>query len=210
MRTATAAGEAASRFTSQRWGFSIDHPADWQVRRGFRGGYLATGAWKTYAAPGSHGTPVVALEAPGSDHITAAEIRIGASRSPPELARCMKPPNAVRAGSIGDVRINGIHFTRFDAGNAAMSHYLDVRSYRSVHEGACYAVDLLVCGTNPGVYSPPATPPFTREQAFAKMQQLLRSFRFTSAAPPGQATTSGSTPKPVLGSAYSPVLLPSR
>jgi hypothetical protein len=188
------AGNPRPRFASPDWGFSIDLPAGWQVRRGFRGGYLASDAWKTYAAPDSHGTPVIAMAVPGSNHVTAAEIRIGASRSPEEVARCTKPPNATRAGGAGQVTINGIRFTRFDAGDAAMSHYLDVRSYRTVHEGACYAIDLLVYGTNPEVYSPPATPPFTRQQAFARMQQVLQGFRFPATASPGsQATTSAST-----------------
>ena len=172
-------GERTPRFASVRWDFSIDHPAGWQVRHEFRGGYLASDAWKTYAAPDSKGTPVVALAVPGSSQITAAEIRIGASRSPEEVAGCTKPASAVRSGSVGQAPIDGIRFTRFDAGDAAMSHYLDVRSYRTVHDGTCYAIDLVVFGTNPEVYSPPATPPFTREAAFAKMQAVVRSFRFT-------------------------------
>lgn len=167
------------RFASTRWGFSIDDPAGWQVRRGFHGGYLASDTWKTYAAPDSQGTAVVALTVPGSNHVTAAEIRIGASRSPEEVARCTKPSSAVRSGSVAQVTIHGTRFTRFDSGDAAMSHYLNVRSYRTVHDGTCYAIDLVVFGTNPEVYSPPATPPFTREQAFARMQRLLQGFRFT-------------------------------
>jgi hypothetical protein len=189
-----AAGNPTLRFASLHWGFSIDQPAGWQVRRDFRGGYLASDTWKTYAAPGSHGTPVIALTVPGSNHVTAAEIRIGASRSPEEVARCTKPPDAARAGGIGQATINGIRFTRFDAGDAAMSHYLDVRSYRTVHDGACYAIDLVVYGTNPEVYSPRATPPFTRQQAFAQMQRVLQDFRFTAPArPERQAAASAST-----------------
>lgn len=189
-----AASESAPRFAASQWDFSIGHPAGWRVTRDFRGGYLASDTWKTYASPGSHGTPVVALAVPGSNHVTAAEIRIGASQSPEEVARCTKPPTAVRAGSVGQVTINGAHFTGFDAGDAAMSHFLDVRSYRTVHDGACYAIDLVVYGTNPQVYSPTATPPFTREQAFAQMQQVLQGFRFTAIAPPGrQQTASAST-----------------
>ncbi len=190
---ATVAGRSQRRFTSTRWGFSIDEPEGWPVRRGFRGGYLATHTWKTYAAPGSRGTPVVALGVPGSDHVSAAEIRIGGSRSPAEVARCTQPPDSVRAGSARRVAIDGIPFTRFDAGDAAMSHYLDVRSYRTVHDGACYAIDLVVYGTNPAVYSPPATPPFTRAHAFAQMEQVLQGFRFSTPTAPRQAAASAST-----------------
>ena len=188
-----ATGERSPRFVSAHWDFSIDHPPGWQVRRGFRGGYPASDAWKTYAAPDSQGTPVVALAAPGSDNVTAAEIRIGASRSPEELRQCAKPPSSVRTGSVVEATIDGIRFTRFAAGDAAMSHYLDVHSYRTVHDGTCYAIDLVVFGTNPDAYSPPATPPFTREQAFDRMQQVLRGFRFTRVAPERQPAASDST-----------------
>lgn len=193
MAAVAATGERSPRFVSAHWDFSIDHPAAWQVRRGFRGGYLASDAWKTYAGPDSRGTPVVALTIPGSNHITAAEIRIGASRSPEEVRRCAEPPSAARTGSIGQATIDGIRFIRFDAGDAAMSHYLDVHSFRTVHDGTCYAIDLVVFGTNPEVYSPPATPPFTREQAFDRMQQVLRGFRFTRVAPERQPAASDST-----------------
>jgi hypothetical protein len=167
------------RFASQRWGFTINYPVDSQVQPDFRHSYLQTGTWKAYAAPDSHGLPVVALVMPGSDQITDAEVRIGASDSRTDVARCTTPPQAVRAGSVGKVVINGIPFTHFEAGDAAMSHYLDVHGYRVVHAGTCYAIDLLVYGTNPAVYSPPATPPFTRAQAFAWMRAVLDTFRFT-------------------------------
>ncbi len=167
------------QFASKRWGFTIAYPADSQVQRDFRHSYLQTGTWKTYAVPDSRGPPVVALTMPGSNHITDAEVRIGVSDSQTEVAQCTTPPQAVHAGSVGAVVINGIPFTRFEAGDAAMSHYLDVHSYRVVHAGTCYAIDLLVYGTNPKVYSPPATPPFTRKQAFTRMQDVLNTFRFT-------------------------------
>lgn len=137
---------------------------------------------------------MVALAIPGSNRVTAAEIRIGASRAPDQVRHCAEPPSSVHPGSVGDAMIDGIHFTRFDAGDAAMSHYLDVHSYRTVHAGTCYAIDLVVFGTNPAVYSPPATPPFTREQAFARMRQVLQGFRFTTAVPSRhQAAASAST-----------------
>lgn len=167
------------QFASKRWGFTIAYPADSQVQRDFRHSYLQTGTWKTYAAPDSRGLPVIALTMPGSNHITDAEVRIGVSDNGLELAQCTTPPQAVRKGSVGEVVVNGIPFTHFEAGDAAMSHYLDVHGYRVVHAGTCYAIDLLVYGTNPEVYSPPAKPPFTREQAFTRMRAVLDTFRFT-------------------------------
>lgn len=164
---------------SATFGFRIEYPKAWMTRREFRGSYLANGAWKTYAAPDSQGTPVAALVVPGSNHVTDAEVRIGVSRVPAEVQSCSTPPSSVRAGSMARERIDGADFVKFEASDAAMSHYLVVRGYRAVHEGACYALDLLVYGVNPQVFDPPAKPPFSHQQAFANMQAVLRTFRFT-------------------------------
>lgn len=57
--------------------------------------------------------------------------------------------------------------------------------------GASYAIDLLVYGVNPGVYDPPATPPFSDANAFAAMRTVIQGFRF--ATPAGQSAASAST-----------------
>jgi hypothetical protein len=173
------ARHVADIYANPAWAFRIEVPQGWIVHRGFSQGYLANGAWKTYAAPGSQGTPIVALVLPGSDRITSAEIRIGASRDANEIQNCSVIPEAVRPGNPQRARVGNADFTAFEASDAAMSHYLTVHSYRAVHEGACYALDLLVYGVNPQVYSPPAKPPFATEQAFARMQAVLQTFRFT-------------------------------
>ncbi|HET7358540.1 MAG TPA: hypothetical protein VFJ04_00170 [Rhodanobacteraceae bacterium] len=180
---AAAAGSAPApglrRFDSATYGFRIDYPSTLAASESFGSSYLANGTWKTYAGPDSSGTPVLDLVLPKSNSITAGELRIGVSDVAGELAQCTTPPDAVRAGSVGHQRIGDADFTTFEAADAAMSHYLSVRSYRVVHAGRCYAIDLLVTGTNPQVYDPPATPPFTADQAFARLQQVVQGFRFT-------------------------------
>lgn len=121
---------------------------------------------------------MLALTMPGSDKITDAEIRIGASRDARDLHDCTTPPSAVRPGSVETRTIGGAGFTTFEAADAAMSHHLEVHAYRTVRNGACYAIDLLVFGVNPAVYDPPATPPFSDAHAFAAMRGVLQSLRF--------------------------------
>lgn len=116
---------------------------------------------------------------PGSNHVTDAEIRIGASHAPDAVTGCLQPPAAVRPGTVAHRQIGGIDFTSFEAADAAMSHRLLVHGYRTVHGGTCYAIDLVVFATNPQVYDPPARPPFGDDEAFARMQPVLDSFRFT-------------------------------
>jgi len=191
---ASAASTSQSRkvFVSDAWGFRVDVPPGWTIRHDFHSSYLANGAWKAFAAPKSHGEPVVALMVPGSDRVTDAEIRIGASRAANEVQRCTRPPSAARPDSIATQRINGVGFTTFEASDAAMSHHLDVHAYRIVRNGACYAIDLLVFGVNPDVYDPPATPPFSDAHAFDEMRAVIRSLRFVESnnqAAPSTSTT---------------------
>lgn len=190
--SAASASQSRKAFVSDAWGFRVDVPPGWTIRHDFHSSYLANGAWKTFAAPKSRGEPVVALMVPGSDRITDAEIRIGASRAANEVQRCTRPPSAVRPDSTATQRINGVKFTTFEAADAAMSHHLDVHAYRAVHNGACYAIDLLVFGVNPGVYDPPATPPFSDTHAFDEMRAMIRSLRFIESnhqAAPSTSTT---------------------
>jgi len=180
---ATSVASGSSRaFVNNAWGFRIDVPTGWTLRRDFRSAYLANAAWKTFAAPDSQGEPVLSLTMPGSNRITDAEIRIGASRAPAEVQRCTAPPSAVVAGSIAAQRIGGVAFATFEARDAAMSHRLGVHAFRAVHDGACYAIDLLVFGVNPEVYDPPATPPFSDARAFDAMRAVIRTFAFDQSA----------------------------
>ncbi|PWK85285.1 hypothetical protein [Fulvimonas soli] len=173
-----AAHREAAAYVDERHGFRIALPADAEVRHDFRRGYFDDAGWKSYAAPGSRGEALLALVVPGSNGITAAELRIGASAQPSEVARCTAPP-AGAGGETGHVRVGDGDFVRFHAADAAMSHYLDVEAYRAVHAGRCYAIDLWIAGTDPQVYEPPATPPFDRRQALQRMRGWLGGFRFT-------------------------------
>lgn len=189
--TTSAAPGSPHDFVSPAWGFHIDVPTGWTLRHDFQSSYLANGAWKTFAAPDSRGEPVLSLTMPGSNQVTDAEIRIGASRNPSEVQRCTTPPSAVVAGSVATQRIDGVAFTTFEAADAAMSHHLAVHAWRAVRGGACYAIDLLVYGVDPEVYDPPATPPFSDAHAFDAMRAVIRTFGFEQ--PAGQSAANAAT-----------------
>lgn len=166
-------------FKSADYGIAIAYPDDFKARKGFAGSYLQNGAWKTYAGPHSAGQPIVSLVLADSNDVTDAELRIGASRNKQAVAHCTRPPGSAVPGSEAETTLGGVTFKTFKARDAAMSHYLEVKSYRTVHDDACYAIDLLVYGTNPKVYDPPRKPPFTRKHAFSRLHTALQGFRFT-------------------------------
>ncbi len=169
------------QFRSPRYGVAIDYPATLIAHRDFRHGYLANAAWKTFAGPDSTGQPVLELLLPKSNSITAGALRIGTSRAAREVRQCTTPARTARQPHLRQVRINGTTFTYFETGDAAMSHYLLVHSYRAVHAGRCYAIDLLVTGTRPQVYHPSVSPPFSHTQAFTDLQHALQGFHFLPA-----------------------------
>ncbi|HET8700901.1 MAG TPA: hypothetical protein VFL97_04450, partial [Nitrococcus sp.] len=103
----TGAGETRSNgsdktFISSRYGVRIDYPGDLILRLTFKRSYLANGGWKAYLWPDSPpGRPLVALVLPGSNQVTAAELRIGVSRQPDALQTCTDLPAAARPGTRG-------------------------------------------------------------------------------------------------------------
>ena len=173
----TTASSDVAGHTDTQYGFRIAIPPGVTPRPDFATSYLANEDWKAYAGPDSHGVPRLAMALPGSNRITTAELRIGVSGEAREVRRCTQPPQGV-AGKPETVTINGVDYTRFNAQDAAMSHYLVVEAYRAVHAGRCYALDLMVYGVNPQVYSPPATAPFSQAQALRQLRTWLGGFAF--------------------------------
>ena len=159
-------------------GFAIAVPANMQLHHDFKRSYLGDDSWKSFAGPDSRGEPVMALVLEGSNKITAAELRIGIGTDSDALAHCLDVPASGAAAATDTITLAGVPFTHFRAADAAMSHYLDVDGYRAVHVGHCYAIDLLLTGTRPEVYDPPATPPFTQTEAKRRLREALDGFRF--------------------------------
>jgi hypothetical protein len=156
--------------------FAIAVPKDMQLRHDFQRSYLGDDGWKSAAGSDKHGEPAIALVLAGSDRITAAELRIGVGSDDDAKAHCLEP--SANASPSETVTLAGTPFTHFHAADAAMSHYLDMDSYRAVHDGRCYAIDLLVTGTRPEVYDPPAVPPFTQDAAKKRLHEALSGFRW--------------------------------
>lgn len=176
LAAATAAG---SPVVDRAHGIAIAIPQGMHLQRNFRRDHLADVGWKTFAPADSHGEPVLALALDGSNAITAAELRIGVGNDAQALAHCRDVPASGVPPETAEVMLAGVSFLRFHATDAAMSHFLDVEAYRAVHAGRCYAIDLLITGTRPEVYDPPATPPFDHVVAWVKLRRALAGLRFT-------------------------------
>ncbi|MFA6214957.1 MAG: hypothetical protein WC768_00125 [Patescibacteria group bacterium] len=169
--------KTANTYINDQYNFSIQYPDDLAPTSTFQVSYIVSDAWSLLASPTGTGDKIVAFVVSGSNNITSAELRIGANRDQTEVSKCTKAPDFV-IPNVKNVTINGTNFIDFEWNDAAMSHYNFVRAYRTVKNNVCIAVELFVAGTNPQVYDPPATPPFTQDYAFAQLEKILQTLTF--------------------------------
>lgn len=170
-----------TRFVSHQYGMVLDYPGGLTVHHEFQPGYFLGTRWNAYAPKNVAGDALLALRLPESNEVTKGILRLGASDAPRAVRHCVLSATAVDWVSrhkAESVQIAGVTFQRVTHSGAGMSHYLQRRSYRAVHDGHCIAIDLIVAGTNPHVYAPPRTPPFSVDAAFTRLTALLDGFRF--------------------------------
>jgi len=142
------------------------------------GGYFGDPAWRLDAETDAPGDRLLVLRLNDSDEILTGELRLGVSRDPGQLERCTRPGPLATSSKTGTTELDGALFTTYRGGDAAMNHFQNLRAYRAVHHGTCYAIDLVLQGTNPEVYDPPREAPFSREEGFARLEALLQGLAF--------------------------------
>ncbi len=172
-------------YINNTYGFKIDIPKGFTASTSFKGFYHIQPNWR-FDASETSGTPLLSILAKrienGEENLYPryydAEIRIGVSEDPTEVANCLKavgnptPPT--------DVEINGTIFKRFDLSSAAMMQYLRGESYRLVKDGACIAIERFETGAN---YRDDQTVETISDadlkQFFDSLEPVLKTFQFT-------------------------------
>lgn len=162
---------ASRSFTDAATGFHLEWPATFEPEIQSPVAYLLPTGWRLDLRPGESGRLMAGWVLKGSNDVTTALLRYGISGDSKSFQRCLD------AGGGGlptnQVMIGGRPFTHYQLQDAGMSHYLVADAYRSRYQGRCYAIDLIVHGTEPQVYDPPRTPPFTTAQAQQALHGLL-------------------------------------
>lgn len=158
-------------FVDPATGFHLQWPDTFVPESQSSVAYLLTTGWRVDLRPNEPGQLQAGWVLAGSNEVTAARLRYGVSGDAKSFEHCLKPGGG---GLVtNQVMIGGRPFTHYHLQDAGMSHYLEAEAYRSRYQGRCYAIDLIVNGTNPQVYDPPRTPPFSRQQAEAALHDLL-------------------------------------
>lgn len=173
------AGDTA-RFTRPDYGVSVRYLATLSASHDFEADYFLGTRWNPDAPENMPGEALLSLTLPESNRVTRGVLRLGASGDAAAVRHCTDVDSTSRrvTASPQTAEIGGLMFTRIDSGDAAMSHYMQRRSYRSVHRDRCIAIDLIVTGTRGEVYDPPRKAPFDRDEAFARLTHLLGGVTF--------------------------------
>lgn len=180
------AGQRANNFVeyfNKKYGFKISYPANLKVvdQSPYHYYFLPQSSWRVNGS--SHGKAIAVIPV---YHITNAasypryygvEVRIGASTEPNDVKHCFDSD-----GSVGSSQenINGTLFHVFQLNDAGMMQYMKGNSYRTIHNGACIAVEQLAAGSN---YRDEASArdisDATLEKYFDLAYGIVHSFKFS-------------------------------
>lgn len=153
-------------------GFHLEVPATFEPA-GKVGSYFLTDNWRADRREQEPGRTVAAWQLKDSNAVLMALLRYGYSADANSVAHCLEPATGVENQPTSQVQLGGLPFTRYRFSDAGMNHFMEVEAWRSHHEGRCLAIDLVVQGTNPLVYEPPRSLPFTRAEAEKQLHELL-------------------------------------
>lgn len=173
-------------FTDGEHGFSLHYPEKYATDYTFATFYHLPANWRVNALPEGTGTPIIAIIGTRiqSDHSFPryfdAEVRIGASKDPKEVARCETAATDQNEKPLPDVSLGGTTFKAFSFEQAAMMQYLKGVSYRTVHDGACIAIEQLETGSSymDDAPSKDDIPQATLDAAYAALDSVVKTFSF--------------------------------
>ncbi len=135
------------------YGFEIRYPQEILPDTTFKRFYLLSDSWRADDVPDSTGTLIAAFPIYRTESTStypryfSAEVRIGVSVNSRDVSSCTSSSPYVNVSSTEAI-INGTTFYKFPIKNAAMMQYLGGESFRTVHDGMCFAVEQLRVGSN--------------------------------------------------------------
>lgn len=154
--TTTSSNDLSGRsiYTNGEYGFAVQYPGTARLEETFSPQYHLPATWRANALPDSEGTPIAAIIAytTESDHsyprYYVAQVRIGASTDASEVRGCLNATPNQGETELSDVEINGTTWKAFEFQNAGMQQYVKGVSYRTIHEGACIALEKIATGSS--------------------------------------------------------------
>lgn len=172
--------EGQAIYTNGEEGFLIAYPEGARVAEVFENAHLL-GAWSVSST--LPGVPLLEIlsytRTSDTDYprYFDALVRLGVSRDKEALRACEKAGNGEVA--LGERTIGDVAWHAFAYSDAGMMKYVRATSYRTVHNGACYALEEIVAGSS---YRDEPNANDLTEQALAheseKLRAITETFRF--------------------------------
>lgn len=184
-------GGATVIYKDTNYGFEVAYPKSITPTNVFANSYTLQNQWRIEASSNNTGIPVVVIPVFHVDHggvatgqayplFFDAEVRIGVSNDPADVADCLKPdPNFTNQPEV-DAVVNGISFKKFSVQDAATMKYIQAESYRTVHNGYCFAVEQVKTGSS---YRDPSMTEGISDAIlngyYDEAGEIIKTFKFT-------------------------------
>ena len=171
-------------YTNDQYGFMFYYPKNSVVTNNFRAFYNMPVSWMVQSSS-KGGVPVISVVNARMEHETSyprefnAETRIGVSTDPGDVATCLK--NTDQPDQTGwKETINDIEYMVYPIQDAAMMHYLEGMSYRTVHNNTCYAIEQVKTGSSYHEEKSADDIPDTKlDSLYNELKSVIETFDFT-------------------------------
>jgi len=162
-------------YTIPSYGFSITYPKTVIATSTVEITYLLPTNWSVVETD-VRGSVAQRFMLPKSDEILTAEIRIGASDIGSNVSECLaSKPNFTSSTET----INGKEYTVLSGSDAGLGHYASTKSYRTVVNDTCFAIEELVYGVRGENYDPPRQASYTMQDAESQLQSIVDTMKFS-------------------------------
>jgi hypothetical protein len=173
-----------SIYTNGEYGFVVFYPASSTATTTFTSYYHVPSKWRMGALPNTIGTPIVAFVGYQRKSDTSypryfdTEVRIGVSTDPKEKSACLKVGDGEAPGK--DLTLEGTTWKSFLFESAGMSQYVKGVSYRTLHNGNCFAMEQIQTGASyrDEQASTGDIPDAVLQQHYQDLAPIIQSFSF--------------------------------
>jgi hypothetical protein len=139
---------ATATFRSAAAGFTLEYPSAYAIQEEVP---ASTTDWQVVNQDQTMGIKIVTLTIPKEfepqTNFSEGQLRMGISRDSKAVSTCLAPTGANSEIRV-EQNINGVTFVGYKTGDAGAGNFYDTTSFRTIHGGTCYVVDLVVHYTN--------------------------------------------------------------
>jgi hypothetical protein len=162
-------------------GFSIAYPIDFEADDNYS--VAPSMDWRL-GANGTPGHTFLTITIPRAfepqTNFADAKLTVGMSQNDIAVNDCLTSDSTgLPNSSTSTAVLNGITFTVFPSADAGAGNYYQTTSYRTLHAGACYAVEYTIHSSQIGNYPPQYNlQPFNQSQIMSVLNRMVGTFQF--------------------------------